>query len=160
MEKLSRNVIACLERQGFIIASTLDENGEIHCSAKGIVGIEKTGKVYIIDLYCQHTFSNLKRNPNISITVIDESRFEGYTLKGKAKIVQHDKVKDHIIKRWEEKIIQRISARVIQDVKVDRKTTHHPEARFPQPCYLIVVEVDKIVDLTPGDLKPSAFKEK
>lgn len=158
MKSIPRNVVVFLERQGFVIASTLDKNGKIHCAAKGIVGIDPVGQIYIIDLYCRRTFANLKKNPTISITAVDDLQFEGYTLKGKAKIVKRSQIQDHVIKSWEHKIIKRISQRVIKNIKRSKKSLHQPEVHLPQPRYLIVVNVEDIVDLTPGHLKPPALK--
>ncbi|MDP2924449.1 MAG: pyridoxamine 5'-phosphate oxidase family protein [Candidatus Omnitrophota bacterium] len=152
MKELSLDVINFLEKQGFVIVSTIDDRGRIHCAAKGIVGIEKKGKVYLIDIYRARTFSNLQKNPTISITAVDEHLFIGYTLKGKAKIVERERIRKHIIKKWEERVIQRISKRLIKNVKEDRKSLHHPETRFPHPQYLIEVDVEDIVDLTPAHL--------
>ncbi|MFA5008082.1 MAG: pyridoxamine 5'-phosphate oxidase family protein [Candidatus Omnitrophota bacterium] len=153
MKILSDDVINFLERQSFGIVSTLDADGKIHCAAKGIVGIEKKGKVFLVDLYKAETFKNLQRNPTISITFIDEHMFIGYTLKGRAKIVERNKIKNHIIKTWEERVIQRISKRVIKSIKDYKKSGHHPEAKFPHPEYLIEVDVENIVDLAPAQLK-------
>jgi uncharacterized pyridoxamine 5'-phosphate oxidase family protein len=153
MKRLSFDTIHFLEKQGFAIVSTLDFEGGIHCAAKGIVGIEKEGKVYLIDLYKANTFKNLQKNPTISITAVDEHLFMGYTLKGKAKIVEREKIKNHIIKAWEERVIQRISKRVIKNITEDRKSPHQPEARFPHPQYLIEVDVMDIVDLAPVQLR-------
>lgn len=153
MQILSDDIVNFLERQGFSIVSTLDADGRIHCAAKGIVGIDKKGKVFLIDLYKAETFKNLQRNPTISITSIDEHLFMGYTLKGKAKIVDRSKIKSHIIKAWEERVIARISKRVIKSIKDYRKSGHHPEAKFPHPEYLIEIDVESIVDLTPSHLK-------
>jgi uncharacterized pyridoxamine 5'-phosphate oxidase family protein len=153
MKVLPEDVVNFLERQGFSIVSTLDAKGKIHCAAKGIVGIEKQGKVFLIDLYKAGTFRNLQRNPTISITSVDEHMFMGYTLKGKAKIVERSKIKARIIKAWEERVIQRISKRVIKSIKDYKKSGHHPEAKFPHPEYLIEMSVEDIVDLTPAHLK-------
>ncbi|MFH1578101.1 MAG: pyridoxamine 5'-phosphate oxidase family protein [Candidatus Omnitrophota bacterium] len=142
-----------LEQQGFVIVSTLDAKGGIHCAAKGIVGIEKNGKVYLIDLYRSHTFNNLKRNSTISITAVDEHEFIGYTLKGKARIIEREKIKGHIIESWEKRVIQRVSKRVINDIKKEKMNPHHPEVSFPQPQYLIEVDVAEVIDLTPKHLK-------
>ena len=156
MRELSSEIIYFFEKQGVAIISTLDSRGKIHCAAKGIVGIEKKGKIYLIDLYNAYTFSNLQRNPTISITAVNEHLFMGYTLKGKAKIVAREKIKGHIMEKWEKRVIQRISRRLIRNVKADNKTFHHPEARFPRPQYLIEMDVEDIVDLTPQNLIPSA----
>ena len=153
MRKITEDIIHLFHKQGFVIVSTLDSKGSIHCSAKGIVGIEAEGKIYLIDLYRGKTLNNLKRNPTISITAVDEDEFSGFTLKGKAKIVDREEIKDHIIASWEDKVVQRVSSRVIGHIRKERKNLHHPEAIFPHPQYLIEVDVDSVVDLTPKSLK-------
>lgn len=153
MQKLSSDIIYFLEKQGFVIVSTVDDSGSIHCAAKGIVGIEKSGKIYFIDLYHGQTYKNLLKNTNVSLTAIDEHLFTGYTLKGKAFIVDRSHIKKHIIKAWEDRVIKRISNRLIKNLKGERKGAAHPEARFPTPKYLIEAVIDKIVDLTPTHLK-------
>ncbi len=153
MKKLTLKIIHLFHGQGFVIVSTLDADGKIHCSAKGIAGIKKKGEIYLIDLYQGKTFDNLKRNPVVSITAIDESKFTGYTLKGIAEIVDRKKIKNDISLNWENKVIQRVSKRVIDDIKKEKKSSYHPEALFPQPRYLIRMVVEDIVDLTPTHLK-------
>ncbi|MCF7869924.1 MAG: pyridoxamine 5'-phosphate oxidase family protein [Candidatus Omnitrophica bacterium] len=157
MKEIPDNVIQLLKERGYVIVSTLDRSGGIHCSAKGVVDIKEEGRIYLIDLYKQSTYNNLKRNPTISITAIDEHQFIGFTLKGKTNIVKRDKIKNKLIKQWEQKIVERISKRVIKNVKKDRGSTKHPESRFPQPEYLIEMEVDQIIDLTPTHLKGSVL---
>lgn len=153
MAKLSSEIINFFHKQGFVIVSTLDSQGKIHCAAKGIIGIEEDGKVYLIDIYRAKTFNNLKSNHTVSITAVDEHEFKGYTLKGQAKIVEREKIKEHIIKSWEQRVIDRISKRVIKNIQRDRGSSTHPETRFPHPQYLIEIQVEDIVDLAPAHLK-------
>ncbi|MBN2483502.1 MAG: pyridoxamine 5'-phosphate oxidase family protein [Candidatus Omnitrophica bacterium] len=157
--KLSSAIMNFLHRQGFVIVSTLDAEKRIHCSAKGIAGIEKEGKIYLIDLYLARTFENLRRDPTVTITAVDEHLFTGYTLKGKAQIVAQEKIAGHIVKSWEEKVVKRVSTRVIKNIRKDTQGTHHPEAQFAHPKYLIVMDVEEVIDLTPAHLK-KPFKEK
>lgn len=152
MKKLLSKIIYFFHKQEFVIVSTLDSRGGIHCSAKGIVGIEEEGKIYIIDLYKAQTLANLKNNPVVTITAVDVSSFEGYSLKGIAKIVDRVQIKEHIIKKWEERVINRISGRVVKDIKKDKRSLIHPEACFPRPEYMIEMEVQEIVDLRPAHL--------
>lgn len=151
--KLSSDIFNFFRKQAFVIVSTLDAGKKIHCSAKGIARINRQGKVYIIDLYRKKTFQNLKRNPTISITAIDEHRFVGYTLKGKGRIVEKKSVAENIVRDWKKRIIQRISKRLIKNIRKSRKAFYHPEALFPSIEYLIVMQVDEVVDLTPAHLK-------
>lgn len=154
MKKLPREIIRFFEKQGFVIIATIDRDGGIHAVAKGIVGIEENGKVFLIDLYEGRTFENLKRNPKVSITAVDEHKFEGYNLKGHAKVVEEEKFEDHIVKAWQDRIVKRITNRILKNIKSEKRLTgHHPEARMPSPKYLIEVDVEEIVDLTPHTLK-------
>ncbi len=152
MKKIPDKVSKLLKDQGYVIVSTLDKDGNIHCSAKGVIDT-KEAEVYLIDLYKKDTYANLQRNPTLSITAVDEDQFIGFTLKGRATIVKRDKVEDKSIQQWEKKIIGRISKRVIRNVKKDKSSTKHPEAKFPVPEYLIKMKVDQIIDLTPTHLK-------
>ena len=148
-QALTGHIVDLMKKQGFVIVSTLDEKNNIHCSAKGIVGIEAEGKVYLIDLYRARTYKNLLRNPVMSLTFVNERKFAGYTLQGKASIVEKDDIADHIIKEWEEKVIQRISQRLINNLQKGQEVNAHPEAAFPHPKYLIEVDIENIVDLAP-----------
>ena len=153
MKRLSPAIVQFFEKQGFVVASTLDKKRGIHASAKGIVGIEARGVIYLLDLYRQKTFQNLKRNSNISLVAVDEHAFRGYVLKGRAKVFKEKKFKRKIIEAWEERIVRRISRRIVKNIQQKKIRGYHPEALLPRPEYLIKVEVDEIVDLTPQPLK-------
>ncbi len=154
MVKIPDKITKLLLSQGYVVVSTLDKEGSIHCSAKGVADVfGLKGKVYLIDLYKRVTYLNLLKEPTLSITAIDENQFIGFTLKGKAKIVKKEKIRDESIKKWERKIIERISKRVIRDVKKDKISARHPESKLPSFEYLIEMEVFQIIDLTPPALK-------
>jgi len=147
--KLSQDVISFFKEQGFVITSTLDSNGAIHSSCKGIVDIKDNGECYILDLYHGRTYRNLKSNSTLSITSVDEHNYKGYTLKGKAEIINIDKIKGSILKKWEKKLSGRVSKRLVKNIREDRKHLHHPEAGFPHPKYLIFLKIEEVVDLAP-----------
>ncbi len=136
-----------LESQSFLVVSTFDSAGGIHSSIKGIAGTEED-KVYIIDLFKGRTYNNVKNNPTITITAVDEHLYKGYSLKGKGYIVPPDKIPRQIIKVWEKKVIRRISKRVIKNIKEERKSSRYPEATFGPPQHLIVMVVEEIADLS------------
>lgn len=152
MKELNDDIMQLLRDQGAVIVSTLDAENTIHSACKGIVDIEKKGRVYLLDLYLRKTFANLKRNPSISITVYDEHRFVGYCLKGKAKILKDEELNPQVMKAWEEKISSRITKRIIKNVRGEKGHPVHPEAMLPRPEYMIVMEVHEIVDLAPAPL--------
>ena len=153
MKKLSDKIIYFLKRQNFVIISTIDKSGNIHSACKGIVKINKNGKIYLLDLYKKKTFNNLRHNPHVSLIAVDEHSFEGYCLKGKGKIIKQDKFKPQMIKAWDDKVTSRITQRVLRNIRGERGHSKHPEILFPKPKYLIVMEVFEVIDLTPKHIK-------
>jgi len=158
MKRLDDDLVHFLKHQGFVIISTRDKDGGIHNSCKGIVEIDPKGIIYLLDLYKGITYKNMKRNQNLSITAVDEHKFKGYCLKGKAKIVKTDKLSSRIIDAWEKRLASRITKRILKNLSGEKGHPRHPEARFPKPRYLIVMETEEIVDLTPHHLKEKGNK--
>jgi len=140
-----------LDREHFVIISTIDSNRSIHTSAKGIVDIDKKGKIFILDLYKGKTHRNIKKNPSVTLTSINEHAFRGYSISGTAKIAKEGSISKRKLKLWHDKLAKRIARRVIRHVKSESLGKEGiPEADFPLPKYLIEVRVKRIVDLAPS----------
>ena len=151
--KINDDLIDFLKKQHYAIISTLDKNGAIHNSCKGIVDIDKQGIICLLDLYKQRTYANLQLNPNISLTVVDEHQFQGYSLKGKARMISGEKITEDMMKAWEKKVTSRVSQRILRNIKGKKGHPKHPEILFPIPEYAIEMMVDSVGDLTPHALK-------
>lgn len=153
MKKISPEIAQFLISRGCMVVSTIDSKGFPHSACKGIVEIGDSGKIYLIDLYKWKTYANLKKNFRISITAVDEHRFKGYCIKGRAKIVMRHKIGPALMKAWEDRLASRLTQRVIRNLHEEKGHPRHPEALMPQPEYLIAVDVEEIIDLTPQHIK-------
>jgi len=153
MKRLTDDIINFFHKQPYTIVTTIDKKGCPHNSCKGIVDIENTGKVYLLDLYKERTYENLRQNPHITITAVDEHKFMGFCLKGIARIVKEEKLHSRTIKKWEEKLTKRISQRLLKNLQGQKGHPRHPEASLPKPEYLIEVEVKEVIDLTPHHIR-------
>jgi predicted pyridoxine 5'-phosphate oxidase superfamily flavin-nucleotide-binding protein len=153
MKEIEVEVKNFLQAQGFIIVSTLDQNGTIHNACKDIVEIEPEGRIYLLDLYHGVTYKNLSRNPGISIAAVDEHKFKGFCLKGRARVLTGDAVNNKIIKAWEDRITTRLAQRVLKNIGGSKGHPRHPEVLLPPPKYLIAMEVDEVIDLAPSHIK-------
>lgn len=152
MKQISGDIISFLHTQSFVIVSSLDERGFPHSSCKDIVKIEPDGKIYLVDVYHGATAANIRRNPQVSISAVDEHKFIGYCLKGRALLVADD-ISQEMIKTWEDKITSRLTKRLLRNLSEDRSRRHHPEASLPFPKHIILIEVEDVVDLAPFNLK-------
>jgi general stress protein 26 len=155
MKPIPDTVINFLRTQGFVMVSSIDQNGFPHNSCKDIVKIEPEGKIYLIDVYHGVTTKNITLNQQVSISAVDEHKFIGYCLKGRASLME-DKISQEIIKVWEDNITSRLARRLLRNLVQDQGQRHHPEASLPFPKQLIVLEVEEIVDLAPHHLKKPA----
>jgi len=152
MIHIPQSVISFLEKQGFVIVSTLDSHGRIHSVAKGVVDIENQGRIYLIDLFKARTYANLKKNSTITVTVVDEHAYLGYSLKGKGHIREKKAIQKDMLRKWEERLLHRISRRIIRHIQQEKNGSRHHEIHLPEPEYLIRMDVEEIVDLAPAPL--------
>lgn len=152
MKKLPEDIVSFFRNQGCVVVSTVETDGSIHNSCKGIVDINTGDRIYLLDLYTGKTFQNLKKNPNISITAVDEHKFIGYCLKGKAELIERDGLDHDVIISWEKEITNRVTRRLIKNIRGEKGHHRHPEALLPKPEYMIVMNVEEILDLKPGHL--------
>ena len=153
MKILTHDIVEFFRNQPFVIISTIDEDGSPHNSCKGIVEISENGRVYLLDLYRGRTYVNLLKNRYISVTAVDEHRFRGYSLKGKAGLMKEGDLTPQVIKSWEDRIAGRVTQRVIKNIQGEKGHLRHPEVLLPKPEYMIMMEVGEVVDLTPHHLK-------
>ncbi len=155
-KRLSDDIVHFFHNQDCVIVSTISKDGYPHNACKGIIQIKQEGKIYLLDLYKATTYANLSNNPNMSITAINEHKFKGYCLIGKARIAQVQEFEPRLIKAWEDRIASRITQRILKNMAGEKGHPRHPESLLPDPQYVIVMEVKEIVDLTPHHLKQEA----
>ena len=149
MKKVPEEIIWFFEKQDFVIVSTVDNEDGPHCACKGLLKISREGKFYIMDLFRGNTFRNLKSNPRMSITAVDEHQFKGYCLKGKARIIPREKIPASVMKAWRRRIHNRVTSRIIRNIHGEPGHRAHPELLLPDPKYIIVMELEEIFNLVP-----------
>ena len=153
MKQIPVAIIDFLRTQGFVIISSIDGNGFPHSSCKDIVKIEPGGRIYLMDVFYGLTAENIKHNPRVSISAVDEHKFMGYCLKGMAKVMSDNEISQEFIKSWEDNITSRLAKRLLHNLAQDKSHAHHPEASLPRPKHLISIEVEEIVNLAPHYLR-------
>ncbi|MFA5092732.1 MAG: pyridoxamine 5'-phosphate oxidase family protein [Candidatus Omnitrophota bacterium] len=152
MKKILPEIINFLNAQGFVIVSSIDKHGFPHSSCKAIVKIDPAGKIFLIDAYHGVTGENVKLNAKISISAVEEHKFIGYCLKGKAEILSED-ISQEMIKIWEDNLTSRLAKRLLKNLNEEQGRGHHPEASLPHPKHIIAIEIEEIVDLAPYHLR-------
>ena len=148
MKRITPEVRRCFERLHTVIVATVDGYGRPHTSVKGLLRILSSGIVRLADLYHGQTYRNIKKNPLVSLTVVDAFRFQGYCLKGRATLSPPGIFSKHERGLWEKRLSSRIADRILKNLREEKKLhPGHPEAGLPKPLYVIEVKVEHIVDL-------------
>jgi len=147
MKRIPKSLIKFIEKQHLVLMSTVNKSGVPNTSPKGVAMIESKGKIYVIDLYFRKTWRNLKHNKHVTLCCYDERHFRGYQFKGVATAHKLSDKHDPLVRLWRKKISSRITHRVIENLRFEKKTHHH-EAHFPPPKYIIKVDVKEIISLT------------
>lgn len=153
MKQIPEAITDFLRTQSFAIVCSIDKQGFPHTSCKDIGKIDPQGRVYLIDAYHGVTAENIERNPQISISAVDEHKFIGYCFKGRAKLMPVDNISQEIVKTWENNITSRLAKRLLRNLAGDKGHGHHPEASLPHPKHVIMIEVEEIVDLAPYQIR-------
>lgn len=149
MKKIPTPVRDFFHRQHFVFVITFDLKGFPHIACKGIVDIDERGIVKLLDLYRRFTYANLQSNSALSIAAVDEGTFKGYGLKGHARALPFQESDKLLLERWDKALLRRVSKRIVEHLKKENSSLHHPEATMPHPVYVIELKVEEIVDLSP-----------
>lgn len=152
MKRIHSLVYRFLEKQSFVVVATIDKKGRPHTACKDIIKIEQQGRIFLLDLYKATTFENLRRNRSISVTAVDEHAFKGFCLKGKAREIAIDRFAKETMELWNKKIASRVTHRLLKNIRGEKGHLSHPEAQLPKPEYMIAMDVEEIINLTPPRL--------
>lgn len=97
---------------------------------KGEIAItDDAAYIVFADLYSHQTKKNLKQNPNIAITVVNPASYEGYQLKGKARVISPGKEYDLLSKEV-----------------LGAGQLNHPNAK-----YAVKIKINKIINIGYGE---------
>lgn len=153
MKKIAEEIVDFFYNQSFVIVSTLGIDKIPHTSCKGIVEIDPKGLIYLLDLYRGQTYENLKHHKYLSITAVDEHRFKGYCLKGEVKSIREEDITDKVIEAWGNRVTSRITQRLLRNMHGEKGHSQHPEILLPKPEFMIIMQVEEIVDLKPQHIR-------
>lgn len=127
MKKIPEKVKEFLT-QHLVFVATADGSNQPHVVPKGDIEILDDEHFVFVDLYSHTTKKNLEKNPKVALCVVNPAAYEGYLIKGKAKIISQSKEFDSLKKALGSQSLM-----------------NHPQAK-----YAVTINVDKIIDIGYG----------
>ena len=76
--------------------ATASADGIPNATPKGSVRVIDDEHLVFADLFSLKTRANLKENPKVAVTVVDEKRYKGYQLKGSAELLTAGPIFDQV----------------------------------------------------------------
>lgn len=113
--------------------ATASPEGMPNVTPKGTIQVLDDSTIIFADLFSMKTRDNLRRNPNVAVTVVDQEKFKGYQFKGKAELVD--------------------TGPLFEKVREELKKA---PMELPEPTYVAKITVQEIYDQSPG---PDAGKK-
>ncbi|OKY78944.1 MAG: Pyridoxine 5'-phosphate oxidase family protein containing flavin binding domain [Candidatus Methanohalarchaeum thermophilum] len=132
MGSLNEELIEFIENNSCEVA-TVDEKGIPNVAPKGSLKAMDNETIVYADMYPGRTSENIKKNPEVAISVVNYQEMEGYEIKGKAELLDSGPIYDKVVEE-------------VSKLPMD----------LPKPEYAVKVKVKKVINHTPG---PNAGKE-
>jgi general stress protein 26 len=126
----------CKKTLKTISVASSDLHGKPNSAAKMLVDIVEPNRIYYLDYRNTQTFTNLKENPQLSISFMNDAAFTGYRLTGTAEIIESGPEMEAAKKSWDRRVISYEADRILARV-TGRYSTKESEMMLP-PDFVII----------------------
>ena len=131
-----------------IFVATCSSAGEPNCAPKMLINVARSGAVYYLDYAFAKSYANLKVNPRISLSFMDDVEFLGYRLSGAAAILRPGREFDRAKGEWESRVIRYEAERLINRLK-GKYSTRESELLLPENFVIVKFIADEAALVKP-----------
>ena len=85
-------------------------------ASKMLVEIAPPNCVYFLDYRITQTYLNVRENPQVSVSFMDDARFVGYRLTGACEVLEAGQEFDEIRRKWDRRLISYEADRILKRV--------------------------------------------
>jgi nitroimidazol reductase NimA-like FMN-containing flavoprotein (pyridoxamine 5'-phosphate oxidase superfamily) len=137
-----------LKNREFIEVATADTANRPNAAPKFFLKLEDKF-LYLVDYVRGHTLKNLKVNPRVSLSFMDQDTLTGYQVNGTVEIVNSGKEYSRLMDELSKKLISFSANRLIDGVRRGHKHREF-ETTFPESVLFFKVFVNGITEITPA----------
>lgn len=145
MSKITEKVAALLGKREFVSVGTCGKDGQPNSAPKFFFRA-KGHFIYLIDYVIGKTVANLKENPRISVSFMDQESLEAYRLNGVAELIEKGRVFKKILDEWNKKLVNLATNRVLEAVKTGKKHKHY-EVEMSEKFMVLKIKTDSVVKI-------------
>ena|SRR3989338_1684336 len=129
----------------FISVATADGDSQPNSAPKLVYKVENNF-IYLVDYILGRTSKNLRKNPRISLSVMDTDNLEGYRLNGQVELIEKGKFYDGMVGEFKHKMISLSANRVIEGLQTGKKHEHF-ELEIPDKFIFYKIEILEAVKI-------------
>ena len=145
MPEITEAMLELLKKREFVSLATADRNGQPNSVPRFFLRAE--GKfLYLIDHVMGQTLLNIKENPLVSVSFMDQDSLEGYRLNGTARVIERGKRYDSLMKEWGERVVKLSADRVIEAVRTGKKRGHY-EVEISEALTVLKIKVKSVIKI-------------
>ena len=149
---MNKKVSDLLKIREFVSVATCDLEGHPNAAPKFILRLENNF-IYLVDYSIGRTSQNLKVNPRISISFMDNDTLMGYQLNGPVEIINQGEEYDTLVKDLLQKELDLSTQRIIEGV-TQGKPHGGFELSLSESFIIFKVKVEEISEIASnGTLK-------
>ena len=145
---ITEEVRELLKNKGFVSIGTIDANGYPCVVPKFLITINNDF-IYLADYIIGSTFENIKVNPKISLSAVNENTLVRYQINGTAEIINKGLEYDKLTNELRKKELNFTIERVVKGIQREEKHQNF-EIAFPERFVVIRIKVKEIVKITPN----------
>ncbi|MDD5568100.1 MAG: pyridoxamine 5'-phosphate oxidase family protein [Candidatus Omnitrophica bacterium] len=149
---MNKKVLELLKAREFVSVATCDLQGRPNAAPKFILKLENN-YIYLVDYIIGRTFQNIKANPRISISFIDNNALMGYQLNGSVEIIGSGQEYDSLVRDLSRKEVELSTRRIIEGV-AKGKSHEGFELGISEKFVMLKVKIEEVVEIaSSGSLK-------
>lgn len=110
--------------------------------------------LYIVDYVLGTTYVNIKENPRVSVSFVDDKTFTGYQLNGTATVIEKGPEFERLAEEFQKIKTDFTVERILYNVRTGEKASASPEFSLPEKFAILRIKVIEIVEISStGHLK-------
>ena len=145
-ENLLNNYLPFLSSGRFVDVATCNRERMPNVAPKLIAKTEKN-ILYLIDYVIGTTYANLKENPRVSLSFIDNRTLTGYQLNGTATIMERGEEFERLSEEFQQIKTEFTVERILYNIRTGEKASPS-EFSLPEKFAILKINVIEIVEIS------------